>query len=813
MPTRLFSRLSPFIIIFTLVACGDGAAQGNTLQSALSPALSAAAGFEGRYRPGAWVPVRIEVNNPGEALEAMVEVVGEDTTRYAQPISIPAQGVTTAQLYVPLDWARNSLPVRLRQGETLLAEVEAKLRPLSPGDRLIGVIGASLQPESVSALLGTALALDNQWRVAELLPADLPAQALAWESLDVLLISGDLALGEGQRAALQTWVELGGQMLMAGVIPSGLADLSPAQTLGLTVLRSPSALSLYAPTAPLPGPFSALRLAPRTEANVLLSQDDLPLIIRSYVGRGSVQVTAFTTSALAGWEGRANLWSSLTASPINRPPWAGGISGWASAHQALWTVPDYPLPSLGLILSFTFLYTLLVGPVNFMVLTRMQRRTWAWGTVAGLSVLFTLGAWAIGQASHSGKVIVHQLAVVQAPPGATRGRADVLIGVFAPRRGRYSLQAESALLRPLVVSYSGASSPFSILHPTRGASALLIQQAEIGAVPNLRLDVGEFAGFSMTTLATGLTVRSEVTLDLGDAPRVVGWVQNDGRSALEDVVLIAERGFAPLGKLAPGERRQFSVILDAAVPSSQMTTSVNAGESGLTAWSAGATQRYAIRYVPLIERILGTEDYWARPEVTRRFLLLAALLAEHGRLPPTDRPTGVALVGWQNGAPINLKVGGAASRVESETLYIYELAAHGPSAGDWINVPAALMRWQILDPDTAADPTPYSLYLQNQTVVFHFQPWPAALPAKVEALRLHLGRGLFSGQSLPLPGVALRNWRTGEWEAVQPLAWGQNEIQHPERYLGPAGAIDVQVSAGAAPVSLLRFEVSLAGTR
>jgi len=785
-----------------------------SLLSAPSPRLFATAGFEGHYRPGSWVQVRVEVNNPGPAFEATVEAVGEDATRYAQPISVAAGGSAIAQLYVPLDWTRNRLPVRLRRGGTIVAESEANLQPLIPGERLIGVIGASTASERIMAFLKSALTPRGHGQVIELSPGDLPAEALAWDSLDVLIVSSDLALTRAQRTALQTWVEFGGQLLMAGVIPSDMAELAPAQILGSTAPSAPSALSLYAPTDPPPGPLRVLRLLPDTEADVILSQGDLPLIIRSHLGRGSVLVIAFAVSDLAGWEGRANLWSSLTAAPVNQPPWAGGISGWTSAHQALWTLPDYPLPSVGLIAGFSLLYAVLAGPVNLALLTRLRRRGWAWATVTGLSVLFSLGAWAIGQTFHGNKVVVHRLAVVQVPPGAMRGRADVLIGVFAPRRGNYSLQTESILIRPLIIPHSSARSLFPPLIPsTTATSPPLIHQTEIGTAPNLRLDVGEFAGFTMAATSPVPPVSGEVQLDLSDVPRAVGWVQNDGHAALEDAVLIAERGFAPLGSLAPGERRAFSVVLEVAAPSTQMTTSASPHETGLTAWSTGATQRYAIRYVPLIERILGTKDYWAQPQVTRRFLLLSALLAEHGSLPPADRPTGISLVGWQADAPVQVKVKSGASRAESDTLYIYELAAQGPPAGDRMNVPAALMRWQILDPGTVADPTPYSLYLQNQAVVFRFQPWPAAVPAEVGGLRLHLGPGVFSGQPTPLPAVALRNWRTGAWETLQPLAWGQNEIHDLESYVGPDGVIDAQIAAGAEPVSLLRFEFSLTGSR
>src|SRR5512134_1615205 len=66
--------------------------------------LSAEAGFDGYYRVGQWLPVRVQLQNAGAAIDGRVEVVlphpdGGDVT-YRYPVELPTQSRKEITLYL-----------------------------------------------------------------------------------------------------------------------------------------------------------------------------------------------------------------------------------------------------------------------------------------------------------------------------------------------------------------------------------------------------------------------------------------------------------------------------------------------------------------------------------------------------------------------------------------------------------------------------------------------------------------------------------------------------------------------------------------
>ena len=66
-------------------------------------------------------------------------------------------------------------------------------------------------------------------------------------------------------------------------------------------------------------------------------------------------------------------------------------------------------------------YILLIGPINYLVLRRLDRREWAWLTMPVLIVVFAVGAYGIGSLLRGSAVIVNEVAIVRGAPGATDG--------------------------------------------------------------------------------------------------------------------------------------------------------------------------------------------------------------------------------------------------------------------------------------------------------------------------------------------------------------------------------------------------------
>ena len=97
-------------------------------------------------------------------------------------------------------------------------------------------------------------------------------------------------------------------------------------------------------------------------------------------------------------------------------------------------------------------YILLIGPINYLVLRRLDKREWAWFTMPALIVVFAVGAYAFGSALRGSELIVNEVAIVRGAPGATEGTAQVYLGVFSPSRGTFQVKVPGGALLSTPVS-------------------------------------------------------------------------------------------------------------------------------------------------------------------------------------------------------------------------------------------------------------------------------------------------------------------------------------------------------------------------
>ena len=65
---------------------------------------------------------------------------------------------------------------------------------------------------------------------------------------------------------------------------------------------------------------------------------------------------------------------------------------------AVSNLPSLALPPLGGLLGILIGYIALIGPLNYIILRRLDRREWAWITMPILIVGFAVGAYGFGSA-------------------------------------------------------------------------------------------------------------------------------------------------------------------------------------------------------------------------------------------------------------------------------------------------------------------------------------------------------------------------------------------------------------------------------
>ena len=159
----------------------------------------------------------------------------------------------------------------------------------------------------------------------------------------------------------------------------------------------------------------------------------------------SVTLIGFDPTAkwLADGTGAENLWRRVLP-----PRSSSGLVLFDDSQLvgAVSQLPSLALPPIGGLIALLIAYIALIGPINYLVLRRLDRREWAWVTMPVLIVVFAVGAYGFGAALRGSDVLVNEVALVRGSPGATDGTAQVYVGVFSPSRGSYQVSVPGGAL-------------------------------------------------------------------------------------------------------------------------------------------------------------------------------------------------------------------------------------------------------------------------------------------------------------------------------------------------------------------------------
>jgi len=779
-------------------AQGDGAVAGRE-QPDSGITLNARLGFDGYYKEGMWLPVRIRVENNGSDTRGQLRIENPGgfagpSVSFTRDVDLPTQSRREIFLYIAPDGFANNLKVSLvgLDGKELTSTT-ARAVQVSASDLLYGVLAGSASAFSplinITPFNGTA-------SLAVLELADLPPAHAAWQGLDVLVIS-DVdtgALSLEQRTALAAWVSNGGRLIVAGgpswqKTAAGLGHLLPITPSGSQTLTQLNELEAFVGGPALEGQAIVATGALAPEAAVLVHVQGTPFAIARRIGFGQVAFLAAdpALAPLRGWDGTLNLFRKALSAPVDRPGWAFGITNWSSASEAVDSLPGLQLPNPLLICGFLGLYLIIIGPVNYLVLRFVKRRELAWVTIPGIVAVFSISAYVIGSFLSGSQPILHQLSIVQAWPDSDQARVDQVVGLFSPRRTTYTVDfAPGFLVRPLQ-SYSG---------PNPASGDIRIEQGDRSRLYNVRTDIASLERFIAVGRAPAPRFDAQLQTELsgGSFPSITlkGAIINQSEVTLDEAILLVPGSVERLGRFAPGETRSISLSLaNARASNLPQNVIVPFGTGGTGA--PPSVPYYSSQYDSTVDDILGTSAYYTDKDIYRKYLLLSAAINTYSG---GGRGGGVYLVGWSASAPVSAEVVDAAYATSDQTVYFIALRSSVNFAGSLITVSPGFMTWTPLEltrNSGAAGPYDISIYA-NESYSLRFQPFQPLAFRAVKDLTLHLYGTSYGPNSKRTPELELWDFAENAWQALGPVSYGDTTLAQPARFVGPGGEIQVRAT-------------------
>ena len=532
--------------------------------SAQGLSMQVQASFDGYFKFGEWLPVQVELENNGPDLTGEVQVsvsASQGVVVYAAPVSLPTVSRKRFFLYVLPNNYSQELVVELVNDQGPLISQRISVHPQPNVNYLIGL----LAPERGALSLMKGIQFPGNGRseqIVDLTLQGLPDRPEGLRSFDCLVLDGldTSTLTQEQAAALETWVQEGGRLVLgtgsqakqtvAG-LPTSLLPLIPDGDTQINTLTELADFS-GSETIRVPGPFIA-STGENQEGIDLVSAEGLPLVRERSVGKGFVDYVALGLrgAPFDAWSGTTGFWEALVAPSAYYPEWmppdmSDRQQRSSQMPYALSNMPALDLPSVRGLAILLGIYILLVGPANYLVLRWRKRLHWAWITIPVITAIFSGGAFGMGYIMRGTDLILNKIALIELGPGSS-AKVTTYLGLFSPGQQAYEIQVKGGSLLSPIQAYSD---PWSSSGVSVGGNMTFVQ-GEPGEVRGLTVNQWSMQSF-MTEGTWEDFGEIHAEIQIGE-DGLVGSVRNNTPYDLKDAALVLGDNFTNLGDLAPGE--------------------------------------------------------------------------------------------------------------------------------------------------------------------------------------------------------------------------------------------------------------------
>ncbi|MFN4293983.1 MAG: hypothetical protein ACK4JD_07615, partial [Thermoflexales bacterium] len=609
----------------------------------------------------------------------------------------------------------------------------------------------------------------------------------------------------------------------------GLSEIAPGRPERALIEADADALfALAAPVAREPlttlpaSSVPVIRLQPAVRhVRALAGSSETPLILRREIGRGLVDQLAFdpALAPLRDWPGRAALFTVLLGGRVGLANDIGVIGESAPAAFAAAALNAAGPPPLLIVGGFFALYVLTIGPLNFLILRRLRKLSWAWVTVPAIVIGFTLLGLLTGFRLRGNQPHVHRLSVTLGD--ATTGDAQTfgVFGLFSPRRVQATLEAGRALMRlvepPRNPDEPAASVTVSIGEPSRilgvavtNSDVRTIYARDGATLPPVSASLRFIPGAGNATAA------------------IAGAIRNDTPHRLRNCAILAGKDYQAIGDIAPGVLTNVELKLTIGHPHSlPLLRTINANlerlHGGLPnpgasrrisrSSSSGSFTSLTGRYPfeqntpPLVDALVHWQNFNDEPiRQDAQFGLVSAIFGAESVGP------GVYLGCWEWRDETGAQIAGA--NYTDRALRLWRLPVEQYLVAPGETLPPDIFTWNIIAANAGVELNDNGLLMERGEHIIALTPWLDVRATSTTAqitLNIEFDSAGTSLSALRSASIALFNWQTRAFEVVindaSDLA---SQNAHSGPYLSPGGQIFVKVSSPTDSLTLTRLATS-----
>lgn len=531
--------------------------------------ISVFPGFDGKAKQTDGYPVRMEVTNNGKDFSGDLVITIPRTYNSVGnkviPINLASNTSKTIRFSVPGMEGMNVIrhgPNQNTQQQIYLyegswkdgKEVKIKknldLKPsfIQRNKMVLGVL--TEQPDHLNYLKLVNFMVGNP-EVIFLTKEDLPNTSLGLDTLDILVIHeySINELSETRQKAIKNWILEGGSLVL-GSSPGMeqkfglLADLLPLQVKNDVTINNLERYNKFSEESFDISNFKIFTGDLHKNATTTYEEDGIPLMTEMIKGNGFITQFSYNIGnpSFSEWEGNDALWQSVPTMYEEDDFKRHFIDQLGSNSRIFKTLANYSLVTLSLLFVG---YLLILVPVLYFILKKVDKREWAWIIIPAIAVISSVSLYGIGAKDRLGEIKTNAVSIISVDKDG-QGSGKGSISFLSKSAGDYTISLnESYNSFPLETRRNNQSSVKDLpyIETTNKLINVHFKDVEFWSPRTVSIDVpyenyGQFT--SLFTMQDG---------------KFEGKVTNKFPFALEDVYLIGGRTYEKVGSLDPGESK------------------------------------------------------------------------------------------------------------------------------------------------------------------------------------------------------------------------------------------------------------------
>ncbi|WP_432409515.1 hypothetical protein [Wukongibacter sp. M2B1] len=416
-------------------------------------------GFDGYVIQNGVTPIRVELKNNFEDINGKVQLLIEDKfrgnqttlyTAYSKKINI-AKG-STKIINIESTFNKNgNLFIRIldKDDNNVFEKRVQYLNLKQPDDLYMGVFSENTDSLRYLGKTYSKVSQNNggssYFKILEI-DEYVPENYKALEMFSNIVINNfdSEKLNSGQKEALKKWVESGGLLLIGTgsnyqKTLKGLDDEINFLNVKGTEALNASPLSNEVPLVLLNADLES------GEKLVINGEETLP-IYHKEIGNGHVVITSFDlgVSPFGSWDKNDEFMNEVINKYFN-----GKSSELTSMNMKrnyfhrfsniVSYLPYNLLPSIKTILIILILFILLVGPINYFILKKLDKREFLWLTIPLIVVLFSGSIYVLGFKTRLREPIVNNVSVMTIDNKTNTAKVSVKSGLMGFKNGDWDV--------------------------------------------------------------------------------------------------------------------------------------------------------------------------------------------------------------------------------------------------------------------------------------------------------------------------------------------------------------------------------------